>query len=92
MKREKRSSIEFRTIVLSEHKNENGSFNELSKRYDVDIRQLKRWSAWQKEYGIPQKPRKERKSKGKIKTDEDRIKRLEIEIELLKKVQEELRG
>lgn len=92
MERGKRSSIEFRLKVLTEHKDGNGSFRELSKRYDIDARQLKRWSAWYKEYGIPQKPKKAKETKAKNKTDKEKIKQLELEIELLKKVQDELRG
>lgn len=89
----KRSTIEFRKEILKEHEMGKGSFRELSEKHKIDIRQIKRWSAWNKEFGIPQRPKKTKTLKEKkIKSAEDRIKLLELEIELLKKVQEELRG
>jgi transposase-like protein len=91
----KRYSVEFRTMVINEWMNNGTPMKQLVLKYDLStVRIIKKWLAWYREYGKPEPPASGKK-RGRIRTKdetlEQRVSRLEMENDLLKKFHELLR-
>jgi len=89
----KHYSIECRHDIVNEYKKGCISRNDLCEKYGIHKTQLRNWSIWVKQYGIPkQLTGKQRGRPHKVEeTLEMKIKRLEMENTLLKKFHELLK-
>jgi len=91
----KHYSLEIRQEVVDKHLREGVSTWVLCKQYGIDSTQVQNWCRWQREYEMPKqltgKKRGRPRTSGGEETLEQKIKRLEMENELLKKFNELLR-
>ena len=81
-----------RQEVVDKHIKQGIAILQLHKQYGVNTRQIQRWCAWYRQNGIPKQMTGKRKGRPKLndaeETLEQKVKRLEMENELLKKLNE----
>ena len=82
--------LDFRQMIVNLHFNVGIPLNQLALDYNLNRTQVTDWCRWQKLYGIPKQMTGKRKGKVKARPDslEERVKFLEMENALLKKLNE----
>jgi len=82
----------FRQEVVNKHDLEGISYSHLSKQYQVPQRRIQLWCQWQRQYGLPKQMTGKQRGRPKTSDKEEslvqKVKRLEMENELLKKFNE----
>ena len=85
----KHQSVEFRMKVIKDWMDSGTPMKQLVLKYDLStVRIVKKWLAWYREYGEPKRPiSNKRKGRPKARDEnlEQKVKRLEMEHDLLKK-------
>ena len=87
----KRYSLSLRQEVVDKHLKEGISKPQLCKEYGLDPTQVKVWCRWQRKYGLPKNLGANAHGRPKTsgsETLEQKVKRLEMENDLLKKLNE----
>jgi transposase len=82
----------FRQEVVDKHIKEGVSMTQLYDQYGVDTRQIRRWCAWYRQNGVPKQMTGKRQGRPRssdgTESLEQKVKRLEMENVLLKKLNE----
>jgi len=81
----------FRQEVVCKHLEKGVSISQLSEEYELNRSQILDWYRWQRVYGIPKQMTGKRKGRPKASGDESltqKVKRLEMGNDLLKKLNE----
>jgi len=82
----------FRQEITDKHIIDGITVSRLSTEYSVDERRIKLWCSWQRQYGLPKQMTGKRQGRPPLKENEEtlerKVKRLEMENTLLKKLNE----